>query len=119
MEGRAFLGLDPFCGISLAEDEEIITIGLMEGPITLHVVNRQLKVNKQLTISKILNFHSKHLCLEEFQCKKPLSGCFDSFSEEKKKEKVPLTDLRAPPQVKRGVEHRIRLLNKCQQQHGG
>ena len=36
----------------LAEDEETITIGLMEGSITLHVVNRQLKVNKQLRNSK-------------------------------------------------------------------
>ena len=29
-------------------------------------INIQLKVNKQLTISKNLNFHSMHLCFEHF-----------------------------------------------------
>ena len=37
----------------------------------------ELKVNKQLTISKILNFLSKHLCFEQFQCLKPPSGLFE------------------------------------------
>ena len=57
-------------------------------------VNKQLRVNKQLTISNILNFHSRHLCLEQFQC---LELLLTRFQEE---EKVPLIDLRAPPQVK-------------------
>ena len=29
-------------------------------------VNKKLKVNKQLTVSKITNFHTKHLCFEHF-----------------------------------------------------
>ena len=29
-------------------------------------VNNQLEIKEQLTISKILNFHSKHLCFEHF-----------------------------------------------------
>ena len=37
----------------------------------------ELKVNKQLTISKILNFLSKHLCFEQFQRLKPPSGLFE------------------------------------------
>ena len=37
----------------------------------------ELKVNKQLTISKILNFLSKHLCFEQFKCLKPPSGLFE------------------------------------------
>ena len=31
-------------------------------------VNKQLMVNKQLTTSKLLNFHSKHFCLGKVQC---------------------------------------------------
>ena len=30
--------------------------------------NKQLEVNEQLTMSDILNFHSKHICFEHFQC---------------------------------------------------
>ena len=37
----------------------------------------ELKVNKQLTISKFLNFLSKHLCFEQFQRLKPPSGLFE------------------------------------------
>ena len=40
-------------------------------------VNNQLRVNKQLNISKIIHFHSKHICSEEFQCQRPLSGLFE------------------------------------------
>ena len=64
----------------------------------LRKVNKQLRVNKQLTMSKILNFHSRHLCLEQFQ---RLELLLTRFQEE---EKVPLIDLRAPPQVKRRNE---------------
>ena len=39
-------------------------------------VNKQLTVNKQLAICKILNFHSKHVCFEQIQRLRPLSGLF-------------------------------------------
>ena len=39
-------------------------------------VNKLLKVNKQLTIWDILNFHSKHLCFEQLYHFEPLDGSF-------------------------------------------
>ena len=47
LEGRAFLGLNPFCKLNIS------------------------KVNKQLTISEILNFHSKHFALRYFSVRSP------------------------------------------------
>ena len=42
----------------------------------LGFVNNQLRVNNQLNSSKILTFHSKHLCFEHYQHQKSLNGSF-------------------------------------------
>ena len=65
-------------------------------------VNNQLAVNKQLTMSRILHFCSKHPCFEHFQHQKSLNANFWTCSEEDDDDddEFPLIDRQAPPTVK-------------------